>query len=90
MLVPTGDIQLASSQQWVAQGGLLQLQHRMLTFDQEIAELLPVSLLMQLFDVVELHGGSVPRSVGPVLPKDLATASATRIPSTPADRMPPA
>ena len=77
-----GDIQLAALQQRVLLGGLLQLQHQMLAFHQEVAELGAVLLLLQLLDVVELH--QWPARI------DLATASATLMPSTPAERMPPA
>ena len=52
--------------------------HQVLAFDEEVAELFAEFLLVQLPDVVEFHVRS------------RASASATLMPSTPADRMPPA
>ena len=72
-------IELAFAQPRILHRRLLQLQHQVFAFDQEIAELLAVFLLVQLLDVVEFH-----------VPGSRATASATLMPSTPADRMPPA
>ena len=37
------------------QGCFLQLQHEVLTFDEEVAQLCAVAFLMQLFRVVEFH-----------------------------------
>ena len=82
LFMSLGDIQLAALQQRVVLRRLLQLQHQMLAFHQEVAELGAVLLLLQLLDVVELHQWHARI--------DLATASATLMPSTPAERMPPA
>ena len=91
VLVGRGDIQLAALQLRVMQGRLLQLQQQMLALHQEMTELGAVFFLLKFLDVVEFH------QCGAQLPgwlvsdsSDLATASATLMPSTPADRIPPA
>jgi hypothetical protein len=69
---------LALPQARIAHRRLLELLHEMLAFDDEMLQLLAEFLLVQPLDVFEFHVRS------------RATASATLMPSTPADRMPPA
>src|SRR5690606_28562313 len=71
-------VQGAGAQADIPVQHLQQLLHRMLALHQEAAALLAVLALLQLAHLVDLHA------------RFRATASATRMPSTPADRMPPA
>jgi hypothetical protein len=48
-------VQLASLQRRIPCGCLLQLENRMLTFHQKMAEFLAISFLVQLLDIVEFH-----------------------------------
>ena len=68
----------AYTQPRIAGRRLLQLLHQMLTFQQKAAVLLADFFQMKFLDVFELHD------------RLFATASATLMPSTPAERMPPA
>src|SRR6478752_10443960 len=72
------EVDLAGTQPGIQQCRLLQFLHQMLAFHQEAAQLLAELLVVELLDVLEFHD------------RLRATASATLIPSTPADRMPPA
>jgi hypothetical protein len=78
MLIFPGEIDFARAQAGIMSQRFLQLLHQMLAFQQEVADLLAEFLLMQLLDVFEFHD------------RLRATASATLMPSTPAERMPPA
>src|SRR5690606_404760 len=71
-------VQHAGTQARVASGGLEQLLHGMLPFHQIVTGLFAEFLLVQLAHLLDLHA------------RLRATASATRMPSTPAERMPPA
>ena len=71
-------VDFAGTQPRVVQRGLLQFLHQVLAFHEEVAQLRAELLLVQLLDVFEFHA------------RFRATASATLMPSTPADRMPPA
>ncbi|MDT4812545.1 hypothetical protein FQZ97_455090 [compost metagenome] len=88
VFVGAGDVQLAALQQRVVQGGLLQFQQQVLALHQEMPELGAVLLLVEFLDVVEFHRGGAQWLCWDNI--DLATASATLMPSTPAERMPPA
>src|SRR4051812_48692879 len=79
VFVLPGQIQLAGQELGVVLSRLLQFQHEVLALNEVVTELLAIALLVQLLDVFELHPTSA-----------RATASATLIPSTPADRIPPA
>jgi len=71
-------VDLAGPQPRIPRRGLLQFLHQVLTFHQEMSELGAEFFLMKFLDVFEFHA------------RFRATASATLMPSTPADRMPPA
>src|SRR6185436_11905033 len=72
------EIDLAAAEALVVLRGLLQFLHQVLALDDEEPQLLAELLLVQLLDVFEFHA------------RLRATASATLMPSTPADRIPPA
>src|SRR5690606_40932394 len=88
VLIGAADIKLTLAQSRIAACSLFQLQHQMLTFGQEKSKLLTVFFLVQLFDLVEFQGWhqAFPRSASMAS----ASASATLMPSTPAERIPPA
>ena len=71
-------VDFAVTQPRIVHCGLLQFLHQVLTFHEKVAQLRAEFLLMQLLDVFEFHA------------RFRATASATLMPSTPADRIPPA
>lgn len=72
------EVHLAGAQPGIAQRRLLQFLHQMLALGEEAAELLAVFPLLQLADLFHFHA------------RLRATASATLMPSTPAESMPPA
>src|SRR5437868_15432194 len=98
MLMLAGHVQRTTLQRRILQGRFLQLQHQMFALHQKVSELFPILFLVQLLDVVELHcrvsltGAALLTgcSLCVACNMDWATASAILMPSTPADRMPPA
>ena len=78
MRIVARQVDLAGAQPRIVPGRLLELLYQVLALDDEVAELLAEFLLVQLLEVFEFH----------VIAR--ATASATLMPSTPAERMPPA
>ena len=78
MRIVARDEDLALAQASIARRGPLELLHEVLAFDDEELQLLAELLFVQLLDVIEFHVRS------------RATASATLMPSTPAERIPPA
>jgi hypothetical protein len=73
-----GDVHRAGAEPLIARGSSFQFLHQVLAVEQEEAQLLAMLALVQLPDVLDLHA------------RLRATASATLMPSTAAERMPPA
>ena len=94
--VVISDIQLTGLQRFIVDGCFFQFQHQMFTFRQKTPKLLAVLFLMQLFNVIDFHAlhPCQPRSLPGVSARSasmaIASASATLMPSTPADKIPPA
>jgi hypothetical protein len=82
MLVLARHVEFAGVKLRVLHCRFLQLQHQVFAFDEEVTERFAVLFLVKFFEVVEFQVAD--SNI------DRATASATLIPSTPADRMPPA
>ena len=74
---------------WTARRRLLQLQNEVFAFDQKKSEFFTAFLLVEFFDIIEFHGLTALFDCADSN-RDLATTSATLMPSTPAERMPPA
>ena len=72
-----GDVDLGGTQAGVALGGALQLEHQMFAFEQIATLGFAALLVVKFLERVEIH-------------RFAATASATLMPSTAAERMPPA
>src|SRR5690606_7229518 len=89
MLVRGRHEQLTALPLFILLRGFFQLEHQMLALHQKAAELLAVFFLLQLFNVVAVHACAM-RACGASPSIDCATASAILMPSTPAERMPPA
>ena len=76
-----------SSEFGSARDGLAELYHEVLALGQEVTQFFAVLAMPQLFQIVEVHALTC-RGKCPLM--SAATASASLMPSTPADRMPPA
>jgi glucuronate isomerase len=70
-----------------ARDGLAEFDHQMLTFGEKATQFLAVLAVTQSFQVVEVHALARRDECALI---SAATASASLMPSTPAERMPPA
>ena len=59
VLIGTGDVQFRSLQSRLAGNGFLQLKNQVFTLNEVVAKRLPVFFLVQLFDVGQIHEGSL-------------------------------